>query len=321
MHLYFENICTAPSSWLDGLFKINVRYDVQFKLQCFVIANVVCIDQSRSLCSKIRTSRPHPEKREARSSDDSLSACENNQRPRFASFVCFHLFYSFAISNIMSTCNASSIDFQFLAFSHLSLPVGGRFEGFPLDSQLTFKPLVDEYYTYLNSNNVKDDISFKKFSHLVDTIAAFPWIGGTASRTNSLRLMQIKDEFFEVSMAALSRLGGFIIHPDNNAWLVIVYTLREMIMIPKDEFKTLFKMVPLVDGHDYAPIPGWAQVPSDTKFAKVVFNDINEATRTIKGKGLIDLDSPSISCIYWHPLMLKVGTSIHHLPNVYMKQV
>jgi hypothetical protein len=221
----------------------------------------------------------------------------------------------------MSTCNASSINFQFLAFSHLSLPVGGRFEGFPFDSQLTFKPLVDEYYAHLNSNMVKDDTSFTKFSHIVDTIAEFPWIGGTASRTNSVRLMQIKVEFFQASMAALSCLGCFIIHPDNNAWLIIVYTLRKMIMIPKDEFKTIFKMVPLVDGQDYDPIPGWGQVPSDTKFAKVIFNDINEGTCTIKGKGLIDLDSPSISCIYWHPLMLKVGTSIHHLPNVYMKQV
>jgi hypothetical protein len=97
------------------------------------------------------------------------------------------------------------------------------------------------------------------------------------------KLHAIKVQFFEASMEALLRLGAFTIHPDNNAWLIIVYTLRKMIMIPKDEFKTLFKMIPLVSGMAHIHCSGWGHVPVNTKFASVVITVIDEGTGTASG--------------------------------------
>jgi hypothetical protein len=242
-----------------------------------------------------------------------------------ALFVLFRnstLHYSiiFAKKQIMTTQNASSIDFQFLAFSHLSVPVAGTFDGFPLDSKTTFKPLVDEYYEYLNSSKKDHDSCFNKFSSLIDRIASFPWIGSTAARITSSKLHAIKVQFFEASMEALLRLGAFTIHPDNNAWLIIVYTLREMIMIPKDEFKTLFKMIPLVSGTAHIHRGGWGHVPVDTKFVSVVITVIDEGSGTASGRALLDLEDPSLSCAYWHPVLYTFSShSLDSLPDIYLK--
>ena len=147
----------------------------------------------------------------------------------------------------------------------------------------------------------------------------FPWAVDTEPRFKSHRLAQIKFEFFHASMSSLLRLGAFPIHPDNNAWSIIVYTLREMIMLPKQEFKTMFKMIPLVCGQAYTPFEGWAHIPSDTKYAAIIFENIDEGDHSVTGRGLIDMEDGVSSCTFWHPMMLIVPESLNLGPKLYMK--
>ena len=95
-----------------------------------------------------------------------------------------------------------------------------------------------------------------------------------------------------------------------------------MVMIPKDEFTTLFKMIPLISGDLFKGIEGWAHVHLDTAFPTIIFQTINEATRTVMGRGLLELLDPkddSVSCTLWHPLMLKCPPTIGELPKLYMR--
>jgi hypothetical protein len=93
-----------------------------------------------------------------------------------------------------------------------------------------------------------------------------------------------------------------------------------MIMIPKDEFKTLFKMIPLVSGMAHIHRGGWGHVPVDTKFVSIVITVIDEGAGTASGQALLDLEDPSLSCMYWHPVLYTFSShSLDSLPDIYLK--
>jgi hypothetical protein len=182
------------------------------------------------------------------------------------------------ISNWMIQCHA---------FSHLALPVGDLFLKIPREAQTRFKPLVDAYGVALRDYSSDSNDLFVKYSALFDSVYEFNFGDQFQHVFIDPHLTNFKIKFFHDTTAARADHGSFIIHPENNAWMIITYILRHVVTNFERDIVCPFKMIPLFDVERAKEMKGWIQIPVPTQFLYSTFeSDFEETAATVVAEGI-----------------------------------
>ena len=177
------------------------------------------------------------------------------------------------LSDWMFTCNA---------FFHLTLPVGDLFMSMPRDAEIAFKPLVDAYGVALRDYCSDTKQLYRTYCSLFDKVYEFEFGDQHQCYFIDPFLTKTKLEFFRLTIKARREHGSFQIHPNNNAWMLIVYVLRHVVQNFESDVVSPFKMIPLFDIELIAPLNGWVQIPARTSFLSVTSPlDMTETAPTV----------------------------------------
>jgi hypothetical protein len=161
---------------------------------------------------------------------------------------------------------------QFRAFSHLTIPVGDGYIPMPLQAETTFKPLVDAYgialrdYVPDNEGRFNDNNLYRAYSTLFEQVYAFDFGDHFKRISVDPMLTRIKLGYFKNTIAVRKQYTDFKVHPENNAWLPITYTMRLFVTEFDDDVVSVFKMFPLLEGSSARPREGWVQLASNAQF-------------------------------------------------------
>jgi hypothetical protein len=202
------------------------------------------------------------------------------------------------------TFRHSDPDYQFLAFSHLTLPVGDGYMKMPREAETTFKSLVDAYGVALHNFGHDLDPLYEAYSNLFEAVYDFDFGDQHQILYSYPVITELKLSYFRGTVYWRKVFGEIKIHPQNNAWMLIPYAFRHVIYKFERDVATAFKMIPLVDSPLSKPVVGWVKIPDTTRFKTIsLFVDDSVSVGKI-GMGTFSVMEPFEGNISY-PVMYK----------------